>query len=73
MANAVYIGLCRIRSDLGGMPVFSVSLNVVSQSSGVSKSSVTRYLKILKKAEVIDFESGVSKNGNCENTYKLIF
>jgi hypothetical protein len=71
-AVAVYIGLCRIKSDLGDPSFFACNLNVVSRYSGVCKRSVNRYLPILKKAGAIDVISGVNKGGNCENTYKII-
>jgi hypothetical protein len=72
-AVAVYIGLCRIKSDLGDPSFFACSLNVVSRYSGVSLRSVDRYLPILEKINAIEIVSGKGKGmANCENTYSIV-
>jgi hypothetical protein len=69
---ALYVGLCRIGSDLGEVSSFSVSLKIVSHYSALGSRTIDRYLAILKKAGVIDIESGKSQNGAfIENTYRL--
>jgi hypothetical protein len=70
---AIYAALCRIGSDLGEASSFSVSMKVVSFYSGIGVRTLHRYLPKLKKAGIIDIESGVNPSGNCENTYKLEF
>jgi hypothetical protein len=69
----LYAGLCRLSDDLGGKSGFTANLNLVAHASGLSNRTVSRYIPILVKARVIDFESGTQGEGFfTENFYRIL-